>query len=69
MLASDATWVAGAAGALLLISLVAGLGERRRRRRVHIDAVGWMPWANLSVLAFMTGLILLAVAVTGWLRG
>ncbi|MEO6153659.1 MAG: hypothetical protein ABIT09_11280 [Croceibacterium sp.] len=69
LLASDATWIGVIGGGLLAISLLAGLGERRRRRRTQIDAVGCMPWATLSVLAFMTGLVLLAMAASGWLKG
>ena len=69
LFASDATWAARAAGALLLVSLVAVVGERRRMRRRRIDAVGWMPWTTLSVLSFFLGATLLAMAVVGWLRG
>jgi hypothetical protein len=69
LMASDATWAALAGGGLLVLSLVTGLGERRRRRRTQIDAVGCMPWATLSVLAFMTALVCLAMAGIGWLHG
>lgn len=69
LFASDATWVGLAAAALLLVAAGAFLGERRRLHRKHIDAVGWMPWATVSVLATFAGLSLLAVAVTGWLSG
>jgi len=69
LFASDATLVALLAGALLAVAVVALIGERRRLRRKHIDAVGWMPWTTLSVLATFAGFSLLAAAVTGWLRG
>lgn len=69
LFASDATLVGLLGGALLLVSLAASLGERRRMRRKHIDAVGWMPWTTLSVLTTFAGLSLLAMAATGWLRG
>jgi hypothetical protein len=69
LFASDATLVAIAAGAALLIAAIALIGERRRLRRKHIDAVGWMPWTTVSVLATFAGLTLLAVAATGWIRG
>jgi hypothetical protein len=66
--ASDATilglWGAG----LLLVSLVAFLGDRRRMRRKAIDAVGWMPWRDVAALSLFAGFVLLAVAVTGWLK-
>ena len=65
--ASDATilglWGAG----LLLVSLVAFLGDRRRMRRKAIDAVGWMPWRDVAALSLFAGFVLLAVAVPGWL--
>ena len=69
LFASDATLVGLAAGLSLLIAVIALLGERRRLRRKHIDAVGWMPWTTVSVLATFVGLVLLAVAVSGWIRG
>jgi len=69
LFASDATLVGLAGGALLLVALAALLGERRRMRRKHIDAVGWMPWTTLSVLTTVAGICLLAVAAMGWLRG
>jgi hypothetical protein len=69
LFASDATLVGLAGGLSLLIAAIGLLGERRRLRRKHIDAVGWMPWTTLSVLATFAGLVLLALAVTGWLKG
>ena len=69
LFASDATLLGLLAGVLLLVSAAAFLGERRRKRRSHIDAVGWMPWTTLSVLTTFAGLSLLAMAVMGWLKG
>ena len=69
LFASDATLIGLAGGALLLLAAAAFVGERRRVRRRHIDAVGWMPWTTLSVLATFAGLSLLAMAAMGWLRG
>ncbi len=69
LFASDATLLALAGAALLLVALAAFLGDRRRMRRRHIDAVGWMPWTTLSVLTTFAGLSLLAMAVVGWLKG
>jgi hypothetical protein len=68
LFASDATWVGLAAVLLLLIAAATFVGERRRIRRKHIDAVGWMPWSTVSVLATFAGLSLLAVATVGWLN-
>ena len=69
LFASDATLVGLGGAALLIVAAVALLGERRRLRRKHIDAVGWMPWSTVSVLATFVGLSLLAMAAMGWLRG
>lgn len=69
LFASDATLAALAAAALLLTSLGAMLGDRRRRQRVHIDAVGLMPWRDIAALSLFAGLILLTFAITGWLKG
>ena len=64
--ANEATIAGIWGGALLLLSLLAMLGERRRRRRTDIDAVGWVPWRDLSALAAFAGLVLLAMAASGW---
>jgi len=49
-----------------VISFAAGLAERRQRKRREADALGCMPWTTLSVLAFMAGAALLALAVGGF---
>ena len=67
--ASDATLMGLAGGGSLLIALAAFAGERRRLRRKRIDAVGFMPWTKLFFVAFFCGVTLLALAVTGWLKG
>ena len=69
LFASDATFAALAGGALLLLAAVAAVAERRRLRRKHIDAVGFMPWTTVSFLAIFPGVILLALAMKGWLAG
>lgn len=67
--ASDATLAAIGGGALLLLAAISAVAERRRLRRKHIDAVGFMPWTTVSFLAIFPGVILLALAVKGWLAG
>ena len=69
LFASDATLAALAGGALIAIASVAALAERRRLRRRHIDAVGFMPWTTVSFLSFFPGVVLLALAAKGWLAG
>jgi len=66
--ASDATIAALWAGMLLLVSLLAMLGDRRRRRRTDINDVGWVPWRDLSALAAFGGLVLLAMAASAWMH-
>jgi hypothetical protein len=66
--ASEATIAALWGGGMLLLSLLAILGDRRRHRRTDIDAVGWVPWRDLSALTAFAGLVLLAVAVSGWMK-
>ena len=39
------------AGGMLLLAMVAGLGEWRRQRRKDFDDVGFMPWQLVQVLA------------------
>jgi hypothetical protein len=67
--ASDATIAALWGGALLTLSLIAMLGDLRRRRRVDINAVGWVPWRDLSALTAFAGLVLLSMAASGWMKG
>jgi len=67
--ASDATLLGLVAGGLLLVALVAAVAERRRSKRKSIDAVGWVPWLTVFFLAFFPGVILMVLAVKGWLNG
>ena len=67
--ASDATWAGLAGAGLLLVALVAAVAERRRHRRTRIDAVGWMPWTSVFLLAFVAGIVLLGLAVRTWRPG
>ena len=69
LFASDATLVGLAGGVLIAVAGIALLGERRRLRRKHIDAVGWMPWTTVSVACLFVGVILLAIAAPGWIGG
>ena len=67
--ASDATRFAIVGGLLLLVALIAFLGDKRRAGRKHPDHVGIMPWRDIGALSTFAGLVLLAFAAMGWLKG
>jgi hypothetical protein len=69
LFASDATLLGLAGALLMLVALAAMVGERRRMRRKHIDAVGYVPWTKVFFIGFFCGVTLLALAITGWLHG
>ncbi|HWK42937.1 MAG TPA: hypothetical protein VNR60_13540 [Croceibacterium sp.] len=69
LFASDATLFGIGGAVLVLLSVGAWLGERRRNQRTIIDSVGWMPWGTLSIAASFIGLLMLIMAAMGWLRG
>nr|WP_295671593.1 hypothetical protein [Sphingomonas sp.] len=60
MAVSDAAlpWLI-AAGVACAVAVLAGLGERRRKRRVDLDRVGWIDWPSVQMVA------LIAVAIFG----
>ena len=64
--ASQATLTAIWGAAVLLIALAALWAERRRVKRKHIDAVGWMPWTRIFFAALLVGITLLMMALKGW---
>ena len=53
-------WGAAVAAAIAAVAVIA---ERRRSRRVNLDAVGFMPWALIQVLAFLAAVVLGVLAV------
>ena len=64
----DHVLLVGALGAATL-ALLAGWGDRRRRRRQDLDRVGIMPWTGIAFWATLAALLLLAAAVQGELPG
>ena len=67
--ASEATIAGLWGGGLLLLSFLAMIGDRRRRKRTDINAVGWVPWRDLSALTAFAGLVMMAMAASGWVKG
>lgn len=55
--------------ALLIISALSLLGERRRMKRARIDGAGWVPWTNMFMASAIIGMGLLALAAKGILAG
>lgn len=52
----------------VLLAIAAWLGDRRRMRRSDPDAVGLMPWRELSFWSSLAAMVLLALAAHSWLR-
>lgn len=50
----------------LALALVAVWAERRRFRRKNLDAVGFMPWTVIYLIAFLTAVVLLGLAAREW---
>jgi hypothetical protein len=55
----------GAAVAALLLAILAGIGDWRRRRRSDPDRVGMIDWRTLQFVALVAAAICVAVA---WAR-
>jgi hypothetical protein len=69
LFASDALWMTLTGVGLLLIAAWATVAERRRVKRARIDAVGWVPWNAVFLLAFFGGVLFVGLGVRGWLAG
>lgn len=51
------------AGALLALAVGAAVAERRRAARRNLDAVGWVPWNLVQVLAGLGAVVAAALAL------
>lgn len=51
------------------LALAASLADRRRVRRQDLDAVGFMPWTAIFILALFTACVTLGLAVRLWFSG
>ncbi|WP_333574175.1 hypothetical protein [Sphingomonas sp.] len=54
-------WIA--AGVALLIAIVAGVAEHRRRKRRDLERVGWVPWMAIQMAGLFAALVLASVAL------
>ena len=57
-------WWIGAAGAML-VAVSAGVADWRRQRRDDLDAVGWIDWRTLHILALVATALCAALAWGG----
>lgn len=53
----------GVAGGCTALAAIASRAERRRLARQDAEAVGWMPWALLTVLAMLAAALAAALAL------
>lgn len=51
------------------LAVLAWFADHRRMRRSDPDAVGFMPWRTLFFWAFLSAMLLLALAAKEWLAG
>lgn len=50
-------------GAALLVAVIAGFGERKRKRRADMDRIGLVSWPFVQMMALLAALILTSVAL------
>ena len=55
--------------AAAFVAAAAWAGDRRRMRRRNLDAVGFMPWTGVFLLAFFAAVVLLGLAGRAWIAG
>ncbi len=53
------------AGAAALLAVLSGLAEHKRGRRRDLDRPGWVPWTLLQILAAITAVLALVLALRG----
>ncbi len=61
---SEYHWVFVAALSATLV-VISSLADRRRNRRVNIEAVGFMPWTMITVFSVLATVIAAALAIKG----
>jgi hypothetical protein len=61
MMTGDGWWML--AGVAALLAILSGLAEQRRSRRRDLDRPGWVPWTLLQILAALTAVLAIALAL------
>ena len=59
---SNHFWTAMAVLSAVIV-VVSSLADRRRYRRSNIEAVGFMPWAMITMLSVLTTVLSIALAI------
>jgi hypothetical protein len=55
------SWIG--AGLALLVAILSGVAEHRRRKRRDLERVGLMPWMAIQMAALFAALVLVSVAL------
>ena len=50
----------------LAVALISVWAERRRFRRVNLDAVGFMPWTVIYLVTFLAACVFLGLTAREW---
>jgi uncharacterized membrane protein len=61
------TWMLTGGALATLMAIVAWVGDHRRARRRHIDAVGLMPWTDVFFWSTMLAVLLLGAGAQAML--
>ena len=63
------THLFGVGLAATALAVISWIGDRRRVRRSNLDAVGFMPWTPLFLIALLVACVALGLAARAWLAG